>query len=126
VKDKTEALFYVQAPFKVDLPGEMSYRYTWIPLLQSAVGCTPGGLPGQCEPWLASIKNDIPAVLQRGQKLGFNFVPGQRPQPNDKGHIPTTMEWARKITADDIKVLRGGRPTPRRCPTSTRALPRPT
>src|SRR5205823_14810216 len=26
VKDKTEALFYVQAPYKVDLPGDMTYQ----------------------------------------------------------------------------------------------------
>src|SRR5207248_9903639 len=35
VKDKTEALFYVQAPHKVDLQGEMSYQYTWVPMLQA-------------------------------------------------------------------------------------------
>ncbi len=46
VKDKTEALFYVQAPYKVDLPGDNSFQYTWVPMLQAASGCTPGGLPG--------------------------------------------------------------------------------
>ena len=45
--------------------------------------------------------------MQRAKQLDFRFVAGQRPQPNKKGHIPTTMEWARKLTADDIKVLRG-------------------
>src|SRR5262249_22104514 len=30
VKDKTEALFYVQAPHKVDLQGDMSYQHTWV------------------------------------------------------------------------------------------------
>src|SRR5262249_40472565 len=34
VKDKTEALFYVQAPFKADLQGDMSYQYQWVPMLQ--------------------------------------------------------------------------------------------
>ena len=34
VKDKTEALFYVQAPTKMDLTGDNSYQYTWIPMLQ--------------------------------------------------------------------------------------------
>src|SRR5437667_4521212 len=29
VKDKTEALFYVQAPHKVDLPGDLTYQYQW-------------------------------------------------------------------------------------------------
>ncbi len=110
VKDRTEALFYVQAPYKVDLPGDWSYQHTWVPMLQAASGCTPGGLPGGGEAFLKAIHNQIPALLQRGKELGFNFIPGQRPQPNSKGHIPTTMEWARRLTADDIKVLRGEAP----------------
>src|SRR5439155_5922122 len=36
VKDKTEALFYVQAPFKVDLQGDLSYQYQWVVMLQAA------------------------------------------------------------------------------------------
>src|SRR6185369_2440227 len=32
------------------------------------------------------------------------------PRPNSKGHIATTMEWARKLTADGIKVARGEAP----------------
>src|SRR6266536_813086 len=52
VKDKTEALFYVQAPTKMDLTGDNSYQYTWIPMLQAGRGCTPGGLPGRGEQWL--------------------------------------------------------------------------
>jgi hypothetical protein len=107
VKDKTEALFYVQAPQKVDLQGDMSYQHTWVPMLQAASGCTPGGLPGRGGDWLAAIKGQIPGLLERNRELGFNFVSGQRPQPNAKGRIPTTMEWARKLTEDDIAVLRG-------------------
>src|SRR4029077_2502667 len=52
----------------------------------------------------------IPQLLKRGNELGFRFIPGQRPLPNSKGRIPTTMEWARKLTADDVKVLRGEAP----------------
>src|SRR6202023_2023501 len=52
VKDKTEALFYVQAPTKMDLPGDLSYQYQWVPMLQAASGCTPGGLPGNGAGWL--------------------------------------------------------------------------
>src|SRR5262249_2600631 len=33
VRERTEALFYVQAPFKVDLPGDMSYQYNWLTML---------------------------------------------------------------------------------------------
>jgi hypothetical protein len=110
VKDKTEALFYVQAPHKVDLQGEMSYQHTWVPMLQSASGCTPGGLPGYGGEWLTKINGQIPGLLQKNQELGFNFQPGQRPLANKKGQIPTTMEWARKLTENDIKILRGEAP----------------
>src|SRR5205807_7771765 len=110
VKDKAEALFYVQAPHKVDLKGDMSYQYTWVPMLQSASGCTPGGLPGRGAEWLTAINNQIPSLLNKRQELGFNFQPGQRPQPNAKGRIPTTMEWARKLTARDINILAGKAP----------------
>jgi len=107
VKDKTEALFYVQAPTKVDLQGDFSYQYTWVPMLQAATGCTPGGIQGGGEQWLKNFQGQIPALLQRAQQLDFRFVAGQRPQPNNKGHIPTTMEWARKLTEHDTKVLAG-------------------
>ncbi|MCI0740512.1 MAG: DUF2330 domain-containing protein [Gemmataceae bacterium] len=110
VKDKTEALFYVQAPHKVDLQGDMTYQYTWVPMLQAAMGCTPDGLPGKGVVWLKAIDGQIPVLLRRAQDLGFNFVSGQRPQPNKKGHIPTTMEWARKLTAEDIAILKGEGP----------------
>jgi hypothetical protein len=110
VKDKTEALFYVQAPHKVDLQGDLSFQRTWVPMLQAASGCTPGGLPGYGGEWLAKINNQIPNLLKQNQELGFNFQPGQRPLPNKKGHIATTMEWARKLTASDIAVLQGKAP----------------
>jgi hypothetical protein len=110
VKDKTEALFYVQAPTKVDLQGDFSYQYTWIPMLQAASGCTPGGLPSKSEAWIKDFAGQTPALLRRAQELNFRFQAGQRPQPNQKGHIPTTMEWARKLTETDVKVLTGEAP----------------
>jgi hypothetical protein len=110
VKDKTEALFYVQAPFKADLQGDLSYQYQWVPMLQAASGCTPGGLPGRGGDWLKAIESQIPTLLKRGQELGYNFVSGQRPVPNKKGQTPTTMEWARKLTAEDLKLLKGQAP----------------
>src|ERR1700693_3533566 len=107
VKDKTEALFYVQAPYKVDLAGDNSYQFTWVSMLQAGSGCTPGGLPGHGEKWLKAYNGQIPALLQRAAALDYRFVAGQRPGPNKKGHIPTTMEWARKLSEGDIKVLAG-------------------
>jgi hypothetical protein len=116
VKDKTEALFYVQAPYKVDLTGDNSYQYTWVPMLQAASGCTPGGLPGRGGQWLEAFKAQTPALLQRAAVLDYRFVAGQRPQPNNKGHIPTTMEWARKLSDENIKVLAGKAPYSEKVP----------
>jgi hypothetical protein len=113
VKDRTEALFYVQTAYKVDLPGDMTYQYQWVPMLQNARGWYNKGifgthdLPGNGDDWLTAAKEEIPALLQKGQELGFNFISGQRPQANKQGRIATTLEWARKLTADDIQALKG-------------------
>jgi hypothetical protein len=113
VKDHTEALFYVQAPHKVDLPDDLTYQYQWIPMIQNAQGWYAKGifgshdLPGKADDWLKDTKDTAPALLKRGQELGFNFVSGQRPTPNKNGHIATTFEWGKKLTADDIKLLKG-------------------
>ena len=107
VKNKTEALFYVQAPHKVDLQGDLSYQHTWVPMLQAARGCTPGGIRGGGEEWLVKIQNQIPQILNRNNQLGFKYVAGQRPRPNAKGIIPTTMEWCRKLDKGDIAILTG-------------------
>jgi hypothetical protein len=116
VKDKTEALFYVQAPYKVDLPGDMTYQYQWLPMLESASGCTPGGLPGNGADWLKAAKREMPALLKRAEELGFKFVSGQRPEPNKQGRTPTTMEWARLLTPHDILVLQGRLPYSEKVP----------
>jgi len=116
VRERTEALFYIQAPFKVDLPGDMTYQHQWVPMLQAASGCTPGGLPGQGDAWLAAFKDQIPPLLARSRELDFQFVSGQRPGVNKRGHIPTTMEWARKLNGDDIGILTGKIPYTEKMP----------
>ncbi len=115
VREKTEALFYVQAPYKVDLPGDLTYQFTWVPMLQGAIGCA-GGLPGGGQVWLDRFKGQIPPLMAHANELGFRFVAGQRPQPNNKGHIPTTMEWARKLTKNDVNVLSGKAPYSEKVP----------
>jgi hypothetical protein len=113
VKDKTEALFYVQTSYKVDLPGEMTYQYQWVPMLQNAQGWYAKGifgthdLPGKADDWLKAIKDQTAELLRKGQELGFAFQSGQRPQPNKQGRIATTLEWAKKLTAADLKLLKG-------------------
>src|SRR5947209_6631274 len=89
---------------------------TWVPMLQAAQGCTPGGIQGGGEQWLKRFAPQVPALQARAQQLGFQFVPGQRPQPGKDGHIPTTMEWARKLTAKDVGILKGEQPYSEKVP----------
>jgi hypothetical protein len=113
VRDRTEALFYVQAPYKCDLEGDWTYQFQWVPMLQNAQGWYAKGifgthdLPGYADDWLKSIQPKIPELIRRGQELGFGYTFGQRPQKNPKGHVATTLEWARKLTADDVGLLKG-------------------
>src|SRR5262249_55312300 len=116
VKDKTEALFYVQAPFKVDLQGDMSYQYQWVPMLRTAKSPKLRSLPGKADEWLSAIEAQIPDLLRRGQQLGFGFTAKKRPQPNAQGRVPTTMEWAKRLTDTDIQVLRGQAPYSEKLP----------
>src|SRR5262249_25429610 len=111
-----------QAPYKTDLPGDLTYQYQWVPMIQNARGWYSKGifgthdLPGQADDWLTASKDQTPELLRHGQELGFNFVSGQRPQPNKQGHIATTLEWARKLTAEDVKVLKGEAPYSEKVP----------
>jgi hypothetical protein len=113
VKDHTEALFYVQAPYKVDLPGDLTYQYQWLPMLQNARGWYAKGifgtheLPGKADDWLRDARDHLPALLKRGDELGFSFANRQRPTPNRQGRTATTLEWAGRLTANDVAVLRG-------------------
>src|SRR6266702_4406706 len=63
-----------------------------------------------------AFKPQTPALLARARQLNFTFVSGQRPQPNNKGHIPTTMEWTRKLSKSDIGILNGKAPYSEKVP----------
>src|SRR5262249_50256822 len=73
-------------------------------------------LPGKADDWLKAIKDQTPELMKKGQELGFNFVSGQRPQPNKRGRIATTLEWARQLSADDVKILKGEAPYSEKVP----------
>ncbi len=96
VKDKTEALFYVQAPHKVDLPGEFSYQYTWTPMWSQATDfALMEKLTKEEVAWQGHVKPKLTELVRH--------VQDQR----RKGREPATLEWAKKITDKDIGVLEG-------------------
>jgi hypothetical protein len=105
VKDKTEALFYVQAPHKVDLPGDFSYQWTFSPMWTQATGfAIPEKLTEAEKAWRKVADPRQQECNQRAQQL------------RQKGIEPATLEWARKITDADLDVLDGKRPYNRDAP----------
>jgi hypothetical protein len=105
VKGQTEALFYVQAPHKVDLPGDFSYEFTWTPLWSQAIAfALPDKLTEQEKAWQHHVQPKVQGDLQKVNEL------------RQKRHEPATLEWAKKITDSDIAVLEGKRPYNREAP----------
>jgi hypothetical protein len=95
VKDKTEALFYVQAPHKMDLAG-FSYETTWVPMWSQATSfAIQEKLSKEETEWQKHVQPLVQGYFQDVQK--------QRQQ----GREPATLEWAKKITDKDIAVIEG-------------------
>ncbi len=111
VKDTTDALFYVQAPYKMDLAGDLSYQFHWLSLLQQVEETMgPNELLEPNRKWLNTVRAGAPEILKRGGDLGFVFPLGQPLAANKKGRTPSSLAWAKKLTADDIGILAGDRP----------------
>ncbi len=105
VKDHTEALFYVQAPDKVDLAGDLSYQFTWTPMWSQATSyAIPDKLTAQEKAWQQHVQPLVQNDLQKVQQL------------RQAGHEPATLEWAKKITDDDLAVLEGKKKYNREAP----------
>jgi hypothetical protein len=96
VKDKTEALLYIQAPHKMDLAGDFSYEWTWVPMWSQATGfALPEKLTKEEVAWQQLVQPKVQGFVQRVQ------------EQRQKKREPATLEWAKKITDKDIAVLEG-------------------
>ena len=96
VKEKTEALLYIQAPKKMDLAGDFSYEPSWTTMWSQATGfALPDKLTGQEVSWQKHVQPKVSGFVEEVQK--------QRQQQRE----PATLEWAKKITERDIGILEG-------------------
>jgi hypothetical protein len=96
VKDKTEALLYIQAPKKMDLAGEFSYEPSWVAMWsQAASFAVPEKLTPEETAWQKHVQPMMQSLLQEVR------------QQRQKRREPATLEWAKKITDKDIGVLEG-------------------
>ncbi len=99
VREKTEALFYVQAPFKVDLEADMSYQFTWVPMLERGIGLHPRRPPRQRRRLAGGVQSANPRVAGSGQgaRLPLRRRPTARAEqarahPDHDGMGPQTIE----------------------------------
>ncbi len=96
VKDKTEALFYVQTSHKVDLPGDFTYEPSFTTMWSQATSfAVAEKLTAQETEWQKHVQPKIGDLTKR-----INDIRGKK-------HEPSTLEWAKKITDGDIEVLEG-------------------
>jgi hypothetical protein len=103
VKESTEALFYVQAPDKMDLADSLSYQFTWQPMWAQAMDWAVR-LTNAETSWLEHIRPRLPEYQRMAAQL------------RNDGVQPTTLEWAKKISRGDLGVLDGSVPYNRDAP----------
>jgi len=96
VKDKTEALFYIQSADKVDLPERFSYEASFVPMWSQATGyAIPEKLTEPEKVWEQHVKERVQPLSDRANA------------ERQRGHEPATLEWAKRLTERDVAVLTG-------------------
>jgi hypothetical protein len=97
VKEQTEALFYIQAPWKTDFDAApASYQHGWQPMWHSAMDmAVPELVTPQEQAWREASKPQLENAL----KYLFSL--------KERGFVPATLEWAKKITPKDSGWLDG-------------------
>lgn len=86
VKDKTDALFYVQAPKQMDLPGDMSWRPSYRTMyITYLLGC-------------GAIKDEQVELDQHQKWLGEK-------RQKDASFETTKLEWAKELGDSEMSVL---------------------
>jgi uncharacterized protein DUF2330 len=98
VPDQTEALFYIQAPTKMDLPGRWSYQLSWAPMWQQALSfAVPEKITAEEKAWKGVVEPALPDLQARMQEE----------MRKDPRWQPTRLEWARKLDKTDMGMLDG-------------------
>jgi hypothetical protein len=97
VKTSTEALFYFLTKNKIDLPGDWSHRYSFIPMWAQALSyALPGKITPEEKEWQAVVKPKLEETQRRADEL------------TRTGHGPLTrLEYAKRLTEEDMRVIEG-------------------
>jgi len=105
VKDRTEALLYVLADEKMDLPEDSSWQLTFAPMWSQATSfAIPEKVTAGEKAWQDHLKDRIPKLAERAGFL------------RSKGREPGKLEYAKRLGDADMEVLAGTRPYNRQAP----------
>jgi hypothetical protein len=90
---------------KMDLAGDFSYQLTWAPMWNQAMDfAIPEKLTPEEVAWRKVVAPELQSLNARAAALAR------------QGRTPSALEWAKKITENDILVLEGKRPYNREAP----------
>src|SRR5207244_3125155 len=79
-----------QAQHRVDLPGDFSYEFSWVPMWSQATSfAVPDKLTREETDWQKHVQPMVNDYFKKVNSL------------RQKKQEPATLEWARKITDDD-------------------------
>jgi hypothetical protein len=107
VKDQTDALFYVQAPEKMDFPERFSYQGSFQTMWTQAFQWADWELCTKTEAaWWEHMKD-------RREELAKWLADWQR---RNQGSVLSTLEWSRRLTDADLDQLSGAKPFDREAP----------
>jgi hypothetical protein len=96
VKKSTEALFYILAKTKMDLPGDWSYQCQFQPMWNQALSfAMPEKVTQEEKDWQAVVKPKLDELTRKATEI------------QGKGRQPTRMEYAKRLTEEDMGVLDG-------------------
>jgi hypothetical protein len=96
VETTTDALFYVQSPRKMDLPGNLSYQFTWTPMYQRALSqAFPERMTPREQAWKEAADGQLTDLRKRAAAA----------QKEDPLSSATRLEWAKQLTPEDVEVF---------------------
>ncbi len=97
VKEETEALFYIQAPWKTDFTtAPASYQHGWQPMFHQAMDMAePTLITATEKTWIETSKPQLQNAYEYISKL------------KSDGFHPATLEWAKKLTPKDLGMMTG-------------------
>jgi hypothetical protein len=105
LKETAKIVLHTQAPHKLDLPGDFSFQPAWLDKWTRAMESTPVEKRSAAEKdWLTLANAEAPHWRKALQTLA------------DEKRLATQLRYAKRLSEDDIEVVKGKAPYTREAP----------